>query len=293
MVGLLFFDLTATGSYTDISTADPTKGYDHPEIVAFLKHDPDLFRIDTRTDIKDLWQPDTAALYGLQDVGGVANPLALRQWTQLWEATGGRQSRLYDMLNVKYVLVHKGTPLPAGKFDLVLNAPDELSVYRNRDFMPRAWLVHKAQVVSGVQAALDVLREPGFDPLQSVVLSAPPTRQPTVAGAFQISDIAEKVTFDHYSSSDLSLAVNAAEPGYVVLSEAWYPGWQATVNGAPVAVFRANGALRAIPVPAGKSNIRLHFAPSGWAWDWLAVGLGVIFFAATFLLDRPQLGRRL
>ena len=40
----------------------------------------------------DLWQPDAAALHGLQDVWGVANPLMLTQWTTLWEATGGRQS---------------------------------------------------------------------------------------------------------------------------------------------------------------------------------------------------------
>ena len=66
------------GAYTDISPSDPTQGFQHPAIVDFLRSDPDLFRIDTRTGIDDLWQPDTAALAGLQDVNGVANPLALQ-----------------------------------------------------------------------------------------------------------------------------------------------------------------------------------------------------------------------
>jgi hypothetical protein len=124
MVALLFADLAATGAYTDISSTDPTAGFQHPELVAFLKADADLFRIDTRTDIEDLWQPDGAALHGLQDVGGVANPLMLTQWRDLWESTGGRQSERYDQLNVKYVLVRDGTPLPEGKFELAFDAPN-------------------------------------------------------------------------------------------------------------------------------------------------------------------------
>ena len=143
LVALLFFELTATGAYTDISSTDPSRGFDHPEIIEFLNADEDLFRIDTRTDIADLWQPDAAALHGLQDVWGVANPLLLRHWSNLWEATGGRQTERYDMLNAKYVLVRDGTPLPEGKFELALDAPGDLSLYRNSDVMPRAWLVHE------------------------------------------------------------------------------------------------------------------------------------------------------
>ncbi len=169
MVALLFFDLAATGAYTDISPRNPAITFEHPEIVNFLRGDPELFRIDTRTDIDDLWQPDAAALHGLFDVGGVANPLLLQHWDRLWESTGGRQTRLYDMLNVKYVLVKDGTPLPE-QFTLAYDAPGPLSVYRNPDPLPRAWLVTNAQAVPDAEAALAALQEPGFDPAATVVL---------------------------------------------------------------------------------------------------------------------------
>ncbi|MEZ4718191.1 MAG: hypothetical protein R2851_19165 [Caldilineaceae bacterium] len=106
LVALLFLDHSKVGAYTDISLTDPARGFSHPELIAFLRSDPDLFRIDARTDIDDLWQPDTAALYGLDDVWGIANPLLLRQWDRLWEATAAARPR-YDMLNVKYVLVRE------------------------------------------------------------------------------------------------------------------------------------------------------------------------------------------
>ena len=70
---------------------------------------PPGFEVQARTDIADLWQPDTAALHGLNDVWGVANPLLLSHWSALWEATGGRGTRLYDMLNAKYVLARPET----------------------------------------------------------------------------------------------------------------------------------------------------------------------------------------
>ncbi len=256
MLGLLFFDLSATSAYTDISPSDPTVGYQHPEIVEFLQRDPGLFRIDTRTDIEGLWQPDTAALVGLQDVGGIANPLVLRHWQTLWENTGGRQTRQYDMLNVKYVIVRDGTPLPEGKFALALDAPGELAVYQNRDFLARAWLADG-------QGDINTLT-----PLPEEQAAAITT----------------------YSNHAISGQVQAVAPSYLVLSEVWYPGWQATVNGAPAPVLQVNGGLRAVAVPSGESIVQLWFAPSSWRIGLLLFAVGLILMVA--LLVTGKRGKR-
>ena len=252
MLGLLFFDLAATSAYTDISPSDPTVGYQHPEIIEFLQRDPALFRIDTRTDIEGLWQPDTAALVGLQDVGGIANPLVLRHWQALWENTGGRQTRQYDMLNVKYVIVRDGTPLPEGKFELALDAPGELAVYQNRDFLARAWLAD------------------GQDDLNAL------TPLPE----------AQAATITEYSNQAMRVQVQAVAPAYLVLSEVWYPGWQATVNGAPVPVLQGNGGLRVLPVPGGESTVQLWFAPSGWRIGLLLFAIGLILMLTVVVVGK-------
>ena len=252
MIALLFLDLSAVSAYTDISPTDPTVGYQHPEIIAFLKNDPDLFRIDTRTDIAGLWQPDTAALVGLQDVGGIANPLTLSAWQQLWDATGGRQSQAYDMLNVKYVIVRDGTPLPEGKFELALDAPGELAVYRNQHFLPRAWLAA------------------GKGDLNALTPDAQ----------------AKPVQITHYGSSDLTLQTQAGAPTYLVLSEIWYPGWRATVNGAPAEVVRVNGGLRAVAVPTGAATVEVWFAPNSWRYGLGAFVGGVVLLVGLLSVKR-------
>ena len=96
----------------------------------------------------------------------------------------------------------------------------------------------------------------------------------------------ESVNVTHYGSSSMTLDVSTSAPAMLVLSEVWYPGWRATVNGEAVDILRANGALRALPVPAGDSRVTLDFAPSSWRYGLLAFGVGVAL--ALLILVWPQ-----
>lgn len=254
MIVLLYVELTAAGAYTDISERNPAQGFDHNDVITFLRDDPDLFRIDTRTDLQGIWQPDTAALAGLQDVGGIDNPLALRSYAAFWEATGGRATRLYDLLNVKYVLVKEGTPLPDGKFVRVFGPAQGIDVYENRDFLPRAW-VAPAEVELG-----------NLTPPAEVNAATPVTYAPTF----------------------MSFRVTTPAPGQLIVSEFWYPGWTAAVNGEPVAIARVNGALRSVAVPAGESFVTFVYWPSTLTWGLLAAALGVALLLALTWFSRPR-----
>lgn len=254
MIALLYVELAAAGAYTDISERDPTAGFQHDDVIAFLRSDDDLFRIDTRTDLEGVWQPDTAALVGLQDVGGVSNPLALRRAVEFWESTGGRDTRRYDLLNVKYVLVREGTPLPAGKFERAFGPVQGVEVYRNRDFAPRAW-------VAPADANLNELLPPST-PLAAETLAYTPTA--------------------------MRFRVNTPNAGWLIISEFWYPGWNAAVNGVAAPIELVNGALRAVAVPAGASEVTLSYWPLSFTIGLLAAVVGLALLAALIWLARPR-----
>jgi hypothetical protein len=249
LVVLLFFELSATGAYTDISPQDPTTGYDHPEIIAFLRADPDRFRIDTRTDIAGLWQPNTAALAGLEDVGGIANPLMLADWDAFWESTGGRDTTRYNLLSVKYLIARDGTPL-SGNFTLALDAAGDLALFRNEAWQPRAFLA---------QAEGDLM--------------TPDPAQPPVEIAL-------------YTPTHMRLRTDAASPTMLVLSETWYPGWRATVNGVAEPVQRVNEIQRGVLVPAGEAVVELTFAPDSLRWGGLLAALGLVLTIACLIAGR-------
>lgn len=278
MVGLLFFDMAATGAYTDVSENDPTSGFEHDEIVAFLESEPGVFRIDTMTGIEGIWQPDTASLYGLQDLGGIANPLSLRHWHELLETTGGRSGRLYDMLNVAFVVVEDGTPLPQGEFELAFDAPGPLSVYRNPDALPRAWLVHEAATAPDLTASLEMIEAAEFDPANTAVIAG--ETLPPLSPA----EGPEPVTVTEYGSDRIALDVEAGGDGLLVLSEVWYPGWRAEVNGVETPVLAINGGLRGVAIPAGASTVEMVFAPATWRIGLLLAGIGLLLLVAWLLV---------
>ncbi len=57
--------------------------------------------------------------------------------------------------------------------------------------------------------------------------------------------------------------------GFVVLSDQFYPGWRAYVDGRESPIYRANYLFRAVPVPAGEHVVEFTYQP-------VSVGLGPI-----------------
>jgi uncharacterized membrane protein YfhO len=74
------------------------------------------------------------------------------------------------------------------------------------------------------------------------------------------------------------LETDASAPALLVLAEAWYPGWSATVDGSPAAVVPANAWMRAVSVPAGRHQVELRFRSR-----WLLPGALLSFLTAAGL----------
>jgi uncharacterized membrane protein YfhO len=62
-----------------------------------------------------------------------------------------------------------------------------------------------------------------------------------------------------YAHENIVIRVSTGKKGYLVLSEMYYPGWKAFVNGKEVDVLCGNYIFRAIPVEAGDHEVHLFF----------------------------------
>lgn len=60
---------------------------------------------------------------------------------------------------------------------------------------------------------------------------------------------------------DQHVQIEATGPGTLVLADSWYPGWTATVDGAPVPILRADLLFRAVDIPAGTHRVSFDFDP--------------------------------
>ena len=266
---ILAVDLIGMGSTLEIEGRDPTEGFRHEDVVAFLRQDPDLFRIDGDAGA---WQPDAALVHGLYDIGGIYNPLGLAPYQAYRWAVGERGAPLYNLLGVKYVLADKGLPPGDERLVPVYTDNPEIDVYLNTAALPRALLVAEALVVDDHQAAWDAVHSDGFDPTQTVVLERPgigdtsleaeDSRLATAGGGH--------IAFVRYGLNNVALRVRAPVSAVLVLSDVYYPGWRATVDDAPAEILRADYAFRGVSLPPGDHDVEMAFAP--WTWT---VGLAV------------------
>jgi len=169
-----------------------------------------------------------------------------------------------------------------------------VEVLKNANAMPRAWLVTQAQAVDG-ETALNTIRGEGkapFDPRETVLLEVKTDELPQLPGGKIADDSAVKLI--DYQPMHLAIETNAATNTVLVVSEIFYPGWKATIDGQPARIMLANFLLRAISLPPGHHKIEMHYAPTaaytGAAISVAAIALlGLITFYGRRTQQRPQI----
>ncbi|MFZ1627335.1 MAG: hypothetical protein WAV70_00285, partial [Anaerolineae bacterium] len=265
---LILLDLGSPGATLDSSPKDPTAAYQQPEILAFLRQQPGAWRLDARTDIEQLWQPNTALVAGLEDIWGIVNPLVLADVTRYWEGIGpaGRSSPLYDFLGAQFVVARKDVTLDWDKFEKVFDSPGELAIFRNRRALPRAIISQEAIVVSDQEAAWQAIHRADFDPARQVVVEGGDALagRPGAATAATVAN-------------GLDVQVQTSGPAYLVISQPFYPGWEATDQaGRRLAIRRANFAFQAVAIAADTTAVSLRFRPPAWRWGLALSGVGLV-----------------
>ena len=174
-----------------------------------------------------------------------------------------------------------------GRFRLVHSG--DVKIYENLDVLPRAFVVPESRVVRDDRAALKALQDSAFDPASQVVLQPEgdscSTREVEQASTSDsAADSGEAASFEvtiiDYRPERMVVETDLDEPGYLVLSETWYPGWRATVDGDRVDVCRADLLFRAVALEPGQHRVVFAFRPFSQALGALVsvIGLALLVF---------------
>ena len=153
----------------------------------------------------------------------------------------------------------------------------EVHVYERRCYLPRAFMVYQSRVLNGKDEIEEVLTSEEFDPFTEVVLEED-TAETLRVGEETLRVDASSVEITSYDINDITLEVDNPADGFLVLSEIYYPGWKAFIDGQETKVLKADYALRAIYLPEGQHQIRFTFDPLSFRIGALLsiLGLGVL-----------------
>ncbi len=255
LIAVIGLDLFTLGANVDVGHTDPTAGFNHPEAIAFLQNDPNLFRVEVTTDVWHAWQPNTALVHRLFDAWGLYNPLTLADTTLYWSGAPPRSTGRYNFLGIKYIIASKAGAPADGDIVPIFDADPQVNIYLNQSALARVLFVGNSTVVANHDAAWEAIRADDFDPAAGVILEG---------GQALAGRPTSELAILAYEPERVSVGVTTDAPGYLVLADAYYPGWQATVDGAPAIIERANYAFRAVLVSPGEHTVEFVFAPTIW-----------------------------
>jgi hypothetical protein len=192
-----------------------------------------------------LWIANHGAVYPLPHIGHDLTAQGLWRFA----------APIVDLLDVEWVVAPRDRPIDAPGFARVFAGPDGVDVWHNREALPRAFVVYRARVVDGEEAAAKAMAEADFAPARvAVVEKALPDVPPPDGDAPPPTHLEELF---RTGPEDLRVTVDAARPGVLVVSEAWHPGWRATVDGQPAEILRVDYALRGLHIPTGRHVVSM------------------------------------
>jgi hypothetical protein len=260
MLGLLLLELgNSTGFYWPHREEKNRNIYvkrlaEHADIAAFLQSQP--FPVRVRVSDQDI-PYNFGDWYGVDQMGGYLASLSENLLRLPYH-----HPRAWPLFAVNYSVAREGQP---GEEELYRSAGG-LKVYRNPNAFPRVWTVHQVRSLAEEREIAAVLDDSGFDLRRSTfVLGEAP--------ALESCGETDEVRLVRREANRALLEARMGCRGMVVLSETFFPGWVATVNGRPAKIYAAYTALRGVVVERGRHWIEMKYRP-------LSVRLGALMTLA-------------
>jgi hypothetical protein len=242
--------------------------------------------------------PDSLMPFDLAELGGYTSlPFHAHQryLRTLNEGRGNRGNRLMlgvrttaspllDLAGVEYLITV--APLAgAGPRLEQVDSGDGLFLYRNHAAAPRAFIAKSVKRVDAESVWTDLSRS-DFSYCRFATVEA----EPSAGSAVAEEGCTGSATIVGYFGNEVSLQTDAPSPGLLVLTDSYYPGWIATVDGVEKPVLRADGIFRGVWLEAGRHDVRFRFRPSSVVRGAVltAMGLG----AVALLLSGARRDRR-
>ncbi|MFN8499944.1 MAG: hypothetical protein U0641_18980 [Anaerolineae bacterium] len=297
-------------------TTSPSDFERVPAAAQFLKRDPSLYRIavfarNDHLDLAELQQQlaySWAMPYGLEDINGF-NSLQPRRYTDVLFGTDDNDvsyGNLYDgrlldagnpifgLLNVKYAIVTPDSAvIPPPDWTKVFEGP-KVAIYRNPAPLARAFFVERIIAESSAPTILDNITRQGFDP-QAVAYVESGLDQ---AAADRLAGGgAAEAQVERVSPTELRLTTRTDADRFLVLSEMWFPGWEAELVGPdgqsrPLPIYRTDYLLRGLVAPAGEHTIRVVYRPRSALTGVALTAAALVGLIALLLVPRRTRRRR-
>jgi hypothetical protein len=129
-------------------------------------------------------------------------------------------------------------------------------IWENPAAMPRVFFVPRVRVAGTTAEALDMLVS--MDLKHEAVVTS---RQSDLSLGGSGADADVRVTINEMTADTITVSVRQARKGLLVMTDTYYPGWVAYVDGASRPVYETDGAFRGVYLEAGDREVSFEYRP--------------------------------
>ncbi|MDI6736239.1 MAG: YfhO family protein [bacterium] len=218
-------------------------------------------------------------LHQVFDANGV-ECLLLRDYHVLMRMiTTGNLSQVHqllNLLNIKYIISRER--LDGNELKLIEG--ETINIYENPTHLSRAFLVPNAVVIKDREDILRRMLRRDFDPQKEVIMEEEIQNQKSkIKNKSKIENRKSKIGIINYQPNKVIITASSPTDCFLFLSDTYYPGWKAYVDGVETKIYRADYIFRAIKLSKGEHNIEFKYLPSGFK-----PGCWLSFITAIFIL---------
>lgn len=171
-------------------------------------------------------------------------------------------------------------PLTLGNYRLIHSG--DVKIYENLDVLPRAFLLSSWTWQHDLPSVLMAMQQSDYVMGETAVLLGSGENY-----SGNLDNAATAAIID-YNPERIVVQTVSSQAQMLLLSDAYYPGWQVAVDGNPAELLQADGLFRGVQLPAGEHEIVFAFVPQSYRLGLFmtAVGLGLLLllFLALFIL---------
>ena len=303
---LIFFDLFTIRNYTESSVS---KDYIYKDIknsssLKFLSPQDEIFRIYPYINFspEGYWlYPNITTHYKIDIISG-NDPLALSNYNYVTglgyflQKDGVerllKNNNILSILNNKYIFYFKPADEQQFLKDMGIKAnykivweEDSVIVLENPNYMPRFNFVNNVIPIKNIEEARKILWNEtninidkfneSFNAKRDALVENPDF----IKNKFEVKN--SNLEILSYRNNKIILKTQSPNDNFIVFSDTYYPGWKAYIDGKQTKIYKTDGILKGIYVPAGTHEIIFNFIPNNL---WLGILLSVTSYASLIII---------
>jgi hypothetical protein len=194
-----------------------------------------------------------------------------------------------NLLGVTYI-VHKTSDTNKPWAFPVWQYPNDFSVvyedssyvvFKNKIAYPRAFIVGDYVVKASGKDGLVTLFDQSIDRKKTLLLEEDP-------GIAKTNSLSATATINSYTANTVRITTTSSAKALLFLSDTYFPGWHAYVDGQETKIYRADYTFRAVVIPSGTHAVVFRYFPDNFVYGIWGTVIGLSLIGGLYFFQKKS-----